>query len=68
MNYFKKGGNSFSEKKEVVTMKNILVAYSLVVKDDLYDFVPKCIISLYINELLEVIDAELSQRITKSGN
>ena len=57
MNYFKKGkGNSFSNNKDVITMKNLLTAYSLVVKDELFDFVPKAIISLFINGLLEVCD------------
>ena len=60
MDYFKRDGNSFGNKKEVITMKNALTAYSLVIKDNLYDFIPKSIICLFINELLEVIDSELS--------
>lgn len=32
-------------------MKNLLKAYSNVIKDDLYDFVPKCILTLFINDI-----------------
>ena len=56
MDYFKKNNKSFSENPDVIKMKNLLHAYSLVIKDQLYDFIPKCIISLYINDLVDVAD------------
>lgn len=33
-------------------MKNVLMAYSDVVKDNLYDFIPKTIKHLFIDELI----------------
>ena len=69
MDFFKSNKNqSFGKNKDVVNMKNLLMAYNNVIKDDLYEFTPKCIISLYINELLENCDQELGGRILKKGN
>lgn len=49
-------------------MKNILSAYSSVVRDDLYDHVPKAIICLYIDKLLEGLDSTLPDRITRKNS
>ena len=46
-------------------MKNVLSAYNVVIKDDLYDFVPKAIIYLYIDKLLEGLDSTLPDKITR---
>lgn len=37
-------------------MKNLLKAYSNIVKDDLYDFIPKCILTLYVNDVTENVE------------
>lgn len=70
MGVFKRGSNAnaFANDKDVTIMKNLLIGYNLTVKDSLYDYVPKCVISLFINELLEVADTELSTRLLKNGN
>lgn len=70
MGVFKRGStaNAFASDKDVVTMKNLLIGYNNTVKDSLYDYMPKCVISLFINELLDVVDTELSTRLLKSGN
>ena len=69
MDYFKSNKTqSFSKNKDVINMKNLLMAYCNVIKDDLYEFTPKCIISLYINELLENCDQELGGKILQKGN
>ena len=59
----RKETNAFKNDKDVVTMKNLLIGYNKTLQDILYDFTPKAIISLFINALLEVLDAELSHRI-----
>ena len=37
-------------------MKNILMAYNITIKDSIYDFIPKIIISLYIDEIINTIE------------
>lgn len=38
-------------------MKNILMAYNLTIKDSILDFIPKVIISLYIDEIINTIES-----------
>lgn len=57
-----------STSPEVLRMKNLLTAYNTHIKDQIYDYIPKAIISMYINEFLVNSDTEIMQRITARGN
>lgn len=39
-------------------MKNTLMAYSITIKEAILDYIPKVIISLYINEILNTIETQ----------
>jgi len=68
---FLKGGNTGGpngNQKDVVFMKNVLTAYNNVLKQDVYDFVQKAIISLFLNEMLQSADRELLNRVLANGN
>jgi hypothetical protein len=40
-------------------MKNVLMAYSITTRDSVLDFIPKIIISLYIDEILSNIENQM---------
>lgn len=54
----KKDQGQFSEDKQVLLMKNTLMAYSITIKEAILDYIPKVIISLYINEILNTIETQ----------
>ena len=67
----KKGGSTpnLSENyKEVNLMKQYLMAYCNVVKEDSYDFTQKAIVSLFINEMLANSDREILNKVLSGQN
>lgn len=67
---FLKSNNNSSNKsqKDVVMMKNVLSAYNNVIKNDVYDYTQKAIVSLFLNEMLNSADRELLGRVLANGN
>lgn len=57
-----------SNQKDVVMMKNVLTAYNNVIKNDVFDFTQKAIVSLFLNEMLQSADRELLNRVLANGN
>lgn len=41
-------------------MKNMLSAYALIIKDQIFDFVPKTILALYFMDLLEDLEKNIT--------
>ena len=39
-------------------MKNILMAYNITIKDSILDFIPKVILSQYIDEIINTIESQ----------
>lgn len=46
-------------------MKNILMAYNLIIKDSILDFVPKIILTFYIYEISEGVENFLVSQFTQ---
>lgn len=62
---FKQNSNNFEDNEQVTIMKNMLFNYTMIVKDQIFDYVPKIILSMYFMDLLEDLEKNLTQDLSQ---
>lgn len=65
---FQKNSINYDENESVVYMKNMLQAYTKVIKDFAYDYTPKVILTLYFQDILEDLEKHMTTQLTNKEN
>lgn len=61
----KQNSNNYEDNEQVTIMKNMLFNYTMIVKDQIFDYVPKIILSMYFMDLLEDLEKNLTQDLSQ---